>query len=125
MRHFEELLQELLQRIVLMGTIAESMIQIAVTGLVSRTGADTRSMCGFALHLDGAQDTVAQVAAVDGVDFLARTIGRCDALGTIIADGGSGVRAALSELSGIAGVRRVESWWHLELVKERYSSTED
>jgi phosphate transport system protein len=37
MRHFEELLQELLQKIVLMGTIAESMIQIAVTGLVKRS----------------------------------------------------------------------------------------
>jgi len=36
MRHFEEQLQELLQQIVLMGTIAESMIQIAVTGLVKR-----------------------------------------------------------------------------------------
>src|SRR6476620_5172621 len=36
MRHFEELLQELLQQIVLMGTIAESMIQIALTGLVKR-----------------------------------------------------------------------------------------
>ncbi|MEA2709222.1 MAG: phosphate transport system protein [Phycisphaerales bacterium] len=36
MRHFEELLQELLQKIVMMGTIAESMIQIAVTGLVKR-----------------------------------------------------------------------------------------
>ena len=34
MRHFEELLQELLQQIVMMGNIAESMIQIAVTGLV-------------------------------------------------------------------------------------------
>jgi phosphate transport system protein len=37
MRHFEGLLQELLQKIVLMGTIAESMIQIAVTGLVKRS----------------------------------------------------------------------------------------
>jgi phosphate transport system protein len=36
MRHFEERLQELLQQIVLMGTIAESMIQLAVTGLVKR-----------------------------------------------------------------------------------------
>jgi phosphate transport system protein len=39
MRHFEELLQELLQKIVMMGTIAESMIQIAVTGLVKRNAA--------------------------------------------------------------------------------------
>ncbi|MEO7156698.1 MAG: phosphate signaling complex protein PhoU [Vicinamibacterales bacterium] len=36
MRHFEELLQELLQKIVMMGTITESMIQLAVSGLVKR-----------------------------------------------------------------------------------------
>ena len=37
MRHFEEQLQELLQKIVIMGTVAESMIQMAVQGLVKRT----------------------------------------------------------------------------------------
>lgn len=36
MRHFEEQLQELLQKIVRMGTIAESMIQMAVSALVKR-----------------------------------------------------------------------------------------
>lgn len=36
MRHFHEQLQELLQRIVLMGTTAESMIQIATRALVER-----------------------------------------------------------------------------------------
>ena len=36
MRHFHEQLQELLQKIVMMGTITESMIQLAVTGLVKR-----------------------------------------------------------------------------------------
>jgi DNA-binding Lrp family transcriptional regulator len=93
---------------------------VAVTGLVSPAGATARSMCGFALHLDGGSDTIRKAAAVPGVDFLARTIGRCDALGTVIADGGAAVRAALSEMSSLAGVRRVEAWWHLELVKERY-----
>jgi phosphate transport system protein len=36
MRHFHEQLQELLQKIVIMGTITESMIQLAVNGLVKR-----------------------------------------------------------------------------------------
>ena len=39
MRHFHEQLQELLQKIVTMGNIAESMIQSAVTGLVKRSDA--------------------------------------------------------------------------------------
>jgi phosphate transport system protein len=37
MRHFEEQLQELYQRIVLMGTLAESMIHTAVAALVRRS----------------------------------------------------------------------------------------
>ena len=39
MRHFHEQLQDLLQKIVMMGTITESMIQSAVTGLVKRNDA--------------------------------------------------------------------------------------
>ncbi|MBC8109035.1 MAG: phosphate signaling complex protein PhoU [Anaerolineae bacterium] len=38
-RHFDEQLQELLQRVVLMGRVAESMIQLAVGGLMSRNEA--------------------------------------------------------------------------------------
>ena len=36
MRHFHEQLQELLQKIVIMGTITESMIQLAIAGLMKR-----------------------------------------------------------------------------------------
>jgi phosphate transport system protein len=39
MRHFHEQLQDLLQQIVMMGTITESMIQAAVNGLVKRNDA--------------------------------------------------------------------------------------
>lgn len=37
MRHFHEQLQDLLQKIVMMGTITETMIQLAISGLVKRT----------------------------------------------------------------------------------------
>ncbi len=36
MRYFDEQLQELLQKVVMMGSMAESMIELAVTGLVHR-----------------------------------------------------------------------------------------
>src|SRR4051812_7681307 len=36
MRHFEEQLQELFQRVVKMGELAESMVETAVTALVAR-----------------------------------------------------------------------------------------
>ncbi len=36
MRHFEEMLQQLLQRVVVMGSIVESMIESAVRGLIER-----------------------------------------------------------------------------------------
>jgi len=39
MRHFEEMLQELLQRVVVMGSIVESMIESAVRGLIDRNEA--------------------------------------------------------------------------------------
>src|SRR5690348_12950532 len=39
MRHFHGQLQELFQKVVMMGSVAESMIQQAVSGLVSRNEA--------------------------------------------------------------------------------------
>jgi phosphate transport system protein len=37
MRHFQELLQELFQRVVLMGTVVESMVAAAIRGLMERS----------------------------------------------------------------------------------------
>ncbi len=39
MRHFDEQLQELFQKVVMMGSMAESMIELAIAGLVQRNEA--------------------------------------------------------------------------------------
>ncbi|MGH3358501.1 MAG: Lrp/AsnC family transcriptional regulator [Nocardioidaceae bacterium] len=95
---------------------------VVVKGMVNPTAVGINQMCGFEVTMsDVSEDVTGVVANLDAVDFLARTIGRCDLIGTLIARGRSDVREALDEVRALEGVRRVEAWWHLELVKERYS----
>lgn len=94
---------------------------VAVTGMVNPTAFGMTQMCGFQIHL--ASDGVAALAEIDkldAVDFLARTLGRCDAVGTLITRTRADTIAALDGIRAIDGVRDVESWTHLELVKELY-----
>lgn len=95
---------------------------VVVKGLVSPTAVGITDMCGFQVVL--ARDTdevVAEIAALPEVDFLARTVGRCDAIGTMIAGGRAEIATALDQVRLLPRVRAVQAWWHLELVKERYS----
>ena len=93
---------------------------VAVTGLATSAAADAHAMCGFELHLGGGPDPITALTELPQVDFLARTLGRCDAVGTIVATDSARVGQVLTEMSGVPGVQAVEAWWHLELVKERY-----
>ncbi|MGW0816384.1 Lrp/AsnC family transcriptional regulator [Streptomyces viridiviolaceus] len=78
-------------------------------------------LCGFALRVDGAREPVArELAAWEQVSFLSACVGRAELVGTITADSLSSVRATLDAMRSCAGVRGVESWVHLELIKERY-----
>jgi DNA-binding Lrp family transcriptional regulator len=96
---------------------------VTVTGLVSPTAVGDSEMCGFQAHLASADgETVEAVAALPAVHFLARAVGRCDLIGTIIAPSRGEVADVLDRIRQLDGVRGLEAWWHLELVKERYSS---
>ena len=95
---------------------------VVIKGLVKPTAVGITDMCGFQVSVaQDAEKVVAAIADLPGVDFMARTIGRCDVIGTMIARGRAEGSAALDEIRLLAGVRAVEAWWHLELVKERYS----
>lgn len=77
--------------------------------------------CGFAVRVEGGREPVArELAARDEVTFLSACLGRAELVGTITADSLGSVRAALDAMRALPGVRTVESWIHLELVKERY-----
>ncbi|MDI3417821.1 Lrp/AsnC family transcriptional regulator [Streptomyces luteolus] len=78
-------------------------------------------LCGFSLRVAGAAEQVAErVAALSRVTFLSTCLGRAEMVGTITAESFAAVRGTLEEMRELAQVREVESWLHLELVKERY-----
>ncbi|QIP86782.1 Lrp/AsnC family transcriptional regulator [Streptomyces sp. Tu 2975] len=78
-------------------------------------------LCGFAVRVDGEREPVASTL-VDWkrVSFLSACNGRAELVGTISAESLGAVRATLDDMRTCPGVRGVESWVHLELIKERY-----
>ncbi|MFD4970246.1 Lrp/AsnC family transcriptional regulator [Streptomyces sp. NPDC058424] len=78
-------------------------------------------LCGFAVRLDGPTDPVAeQLASWDRVSFLSACLGRADLVGTITAESLPALLATLERMRACEQVSGVESWLHMELVKERY-----
>ncbi|MFE6039016.1 Lrp/AsnC family transcriptional regulator [Streptomyces sp. NPDC056452] len=78
-------------------------------------------LCGFSLRVAGAAAPVAElVAAFPRVTFLSTCLGRAELVGTITAESFAAVRTTLEEMRELPQVREVESWLHLELVKEQY-----
>ncbi|WP_432176828.1 Lrp/AsnC family transcriptional regulator [Streptomyces sp. Tue6028] len=78
-------------------------------------------LCGFSLRVAGQAAPVAeQVAKFERVTFLSTCLGRAELVGTITAESFGAVRATLEDMRALPEVREVESWLHLELVKERY-----
>jgi DNA-binding Lrp family transcriptional regulator len=94
---------------------------VVVRGLANPTAVGISDMCGFQVQLDrDPEKAVSAIVQLDAVDFMARTIGRCDLIGTMIVRGRGEVAAALDAIRSLEGVRDVQAWWHLQLVKERY-----
>ncbi|MET9105866.1 Lrp/AsnC family transcriptional regulator [Streptomyces zhihengii] len=78
-------------------------------------------LCGFAVRLTGDREPVAaELAGWERVTFLSACLGRAELVGTVSAESLGAVRATLDSLRALPGVREVESWMHLELLKERY-----
>lgn len=78
-------------------------------------------LCGFSLRVSGEAAAVAEQVARDArVTFLSTCLGRAELVGTITAESFGAVRTTLEEMRALPAVREVESWLHLELVKERY-----
>ncbi|MFJ6568489.1 Lrp/AsnC family transcriptional regulator [Streptomyces sp. NPDC091292] len=78
-------------------------------------------LCGFAVRVDGPAAPVARrLARWERVSFLSTCIGRAQLVGTITAESLGAVLETQERMRDVAGVRGVESWLHMELVKERY-----
>ncbi|WP_328365018.1 AsnC family transcriptional regulator [Streptomyces sp. NBC_00445] len=80
-------------------------------------------LSGFQLTLDGnhAADALQTIGDLTEVEYLAHTIGRCDAIGTAASHSAEGELTFLETLRAVPGIRSVESWTHLRLMKEDYA----
>lgn len=96
---------------------------VRVGAVVRHSGRDRQSAMGFGVRLAGAHhDVVAALAAMPSVIFVARTLGRFDVLVTIRAFSAGQLVEMLDAVRALPGVRGLESWTHLEVVKESYAS---
>ena len=99
--------------------LVESQV-VRIGAVVRHSGRDRQSAMGFGVRLAGdRRDVVEQLAALPSVIFVARTLGRFDVLVTVRAFSAAQLVELLDIVRALPGVNAVESWAHLEVVKER------
>jgi DNA-binding Lrp family transcriptional regulator len=102
--------------------LVESQV-VRVGAVVRHSGRDRQSAMGLGVRLSGGRpNAVAQLAAMPSVIFVARTLGRFDVLVTLRAFSAAQLVEALDAVRALPGVGAVESWAHLEVVKESYAA---
>ena len=96
---------------------------VRIGAVVRHSGRDRQSAMGFGIRLAGGHhDVVAALAAMPSAIFVARTLGRFDVLVTLRAFSAAQLVELLDTVRALPGVNALESWAHLEVVKESYAS---
>lgn len=96
---------------------------VRIGAVVRHSGQDRQSAMGFGIRLSGEhREVVAALIEMPAVIFVARTLGRFDVLVTVRAFSAGQLVTVLDAVRALPGVRALESWAHLEVVKESYAS---
>lgn len=102
--------------------LVESQV-VRIGAVVRHSGQDRQSALGLGIRLTGAGDeVVATLLGMRSVIFLARTLGRFDLLVTVRAFAAAQLVEIVDAVRALPGVGGVESWVHLDVVKESYAS---
>ena len=102
--------------------LVESQV-VRVGAVVRHSGQDRQSAMGLGLRLAGDDGgVVAAIAAMPPVIFVARTLGRYDLLVTVRTFSAAQLVETLDAVRSLRGVNAVDSWAHLDVVKESYAS---
>ncbi len=96
---------------------------IKISAVEARGLAHRQLSMGVGLTLNDDDAVMTALRASPGVDFAARTIGRFDAIATLVEPSTGALYASLERLRALPGVARVEAWLHLAVVKEDYTRT--
>lgn len=79
---------------------------------------------GVGLGLTSDDDAVADaLRGWRGVDFAARTLGRFDAVATLVEPTAGALFDSVERIRSLPGVARLETWLHLAVLKEDYART--
>lgn len=79
---------------------------------------------GVGLRLKGSADSVFEaIKDDDSIDFAAQTIGRFDAVATVVGSSPGAIFEKLDFYQSFDAVSSVESWTHLAVLKEDYTRT--
>ncbi|MEW2220249.1 AsnC family transcriptional regulator [Streptomyces sp. NPDC006990] len=93
-----------------------------VAAVVRRGTGSGRPALGAGLNLGGDDEHVtAFLAALPGVEFVARTVGRFDLVITLGADSTTRLHHITEQLKALDEVHGLTTWAHLEVFKEHYS----
>jgi DNA-binding Lrp family transcriptional regulator len=96
---------------------------VRIGAVVRHSGLDRQSAIGLGIRLNGEhRDVVDAIAAMPSAIFVARTLGRFDVLVTVRAFSPGQLVELLDTVRALPGVNMVDSWAHLEVVKESYAS---
>lgn len=96
---------------------------VRIGAVVRHSGQDRQSAMGFGIRLTGDHhDVIAALADMPSVIFVARTLGRFDVLVTVRAFSAAQLVVLLDTVRALPGTSALESWAHLEVVKESYAS---
>jgi DNA-binding Lrp family transcriptional regulator len=102
--------------------LVESQV-VRVGAVVRHSGQDRQSAMGLGIRLAGDDgDVVAAIAAMPPVIFVARTLGRYDLLVTVRTFSAAQLVETLDVVRSLPAVNAVDSWAHLDVVKESYAS---
>lgn len=97
---------------------------IKISAVEARGLAHRQLSMGVGLNLAGADDALIDaLRGWRGVDFAARTIGRFDAIMTLVEPSAGALYASLERIRAVPGVVHTEAWLHLAVLKEDYART--
>jgi len=96
---------------------------VRISTVMARDMAGLQHMCGFGVRLRGGSGTVSAIEAMTSVSYLSLTLSRWEAIGTVLARSEAEVVSELDYIRSIPGVAALESWTHLEVVKENNQLT--
>lgn len=96
---------------------------VRIGAVVRHSGQDRQSAMGCGIRLTGDHhEVVAALTEMPAVIFVARTLGRFDLLMTVRAFSAAQLVELMDIVRALPGVATLESWTHLDVVKESYAS---